>query len=846
MASYDIIGGIVDPKALAELQNLEKIANNIAVKLRGVTLGSMSKEADAALVQRLNAETAKLVAQEQKLQGQIQRTNQARAAKIKLTTEEKVSQSALNNIAKLSAILSNEYTTALQKLDAQIKLNIIDAQKYVQAGDTQNPMYLQNIANTKKLSQEYDRLAKASGATMQKTSSMYGATFSLTQVMRELPNFAIDARIGFMALSNNLPMLAENFSRVKHEIDAITGKEKGFKGAFKEFGKSLLSLNTIMIIVSTVLVLFGDDIVKLINKTFKGVDAIDKLSDSQRALMKVLEEQSGITKTNTTKILELGVAINKYKQGTGDSKKIVEQYNETLGVHYGKLNDINAVMQAYPKYAEEYIKWSIKMAAAMLQVDEAAKLTLNLQKIDETIRSSYSADNIKKVEQYNNALKNIYSDNWSGKADANATKSKILTLQQSISEIQNLNEINKLLSERITTQEKLNKILKSAEELYPGDFSNKEIKNVTTIVKDVQTKIESLKPIDLTTLLFPVSDPNKPNIPQFGDFITQSMNSQLNSLNEQYDAGIIGYKDYLEKRMALTTVAGEAGIEIQDSINQKMADIDADHYEEMLQYKAEMAQMTVDILESIWSGFYERYIDKLEETAEKEKRIEDERLSDIDDREKAGVITKQQAEEEKLRIEAYSMSVQDELDRQKEETERKQFILEQAAAIARIWVDFATASGSLENLLAHGAFTPLYLGIALASTGLAAAQAIPYFKDGVESSPEGLAVLGDGYKHELAITPSGQYFISDNKPTMYNLEKGTQILPDINRMDLASVLALRQVMPEMKENVEIINELKKVTSAVKQQKHGNFYGMPLIKQIENRNKFSSRSKSLMN
>ena len=53
-------------------------------------------------------------------------------------------------------------------------------------------------------------MAKASGSNMVKTQSMYGATFQLTQVMRELPNFAIDARIGFMALSNNLPMLTDS------------------------------------------------------------------------------------------------------------------------------------------------------------------------------------------------------------------------------------------------------------------------------------------------------------------------------------------------------------------------------------------------------------------------------------------------------------------------------------------------------------------------------------------------------------------------------------------------------------------------------------------------------------
>jgi len=833
MASYDIIGGIVDPKALAELQNLEKIANNIAVKLRGVTLGSMSKEADAALVQRLNAETAKLVAQEQKLQNQIQKTNQARAEKIKLTTEEKVSQTALNNVEKLSAVLASQYTTALQKLDAQIKLNIIDAQKYVQAGDTQNPMYLQNIANTKKLSQEYDRLAKASGATMQKTSSMYGATFSLTQVMRELPNFAIDARIGFMALSNNLPMLAENFSRVKHEIDAITGKEKGFIGAFKEFGKSLLSLNTIMIVLSTVMILFGDKIIE----AFKG-----KMTVAQKAneeFIKSLKEGNSEVGNAVKLHVEMQAILSSAEKGFISQTDAVEEYNKRFKDTNGEITTFGELQDKISKTTDDYVKAILMRAYANTYLEESLK---NYSKA-EALRRDKEVDFFDKAGYI---FRNVFDNERKVYATRMGYEAAVLKERED-----NAKKQDGLLKDNIKSYKSYYDEFAEFSKNMGLDFwgktpSKATKKQIEAISKDVQIAVSELKPIDLTKLLFPTNTISQPNDLQFGDFITQSMNSQLNSLNEQYDAGIIGYKDYLNKRIALTNVAGEAGIEIQYNVNQKMADIDAEHYEEMLQYKAEIAQTTVDIIESIWIGFYERYIDKLEETAEKEKRIEDEKLRDLDDREKAGVITKQQAEEEKLRIEAYSMSVQDELDRQKDETERKQFLLEQAAAIARIWVDFATASGSLENLLAGGAFTPLYLGIALASTGLAAAQAIPYFAEGGIMEKSGLAVLGDGGKHEVAISPSGQYFISDNKPTMYNLEKGTEIKPDINRMDLASILALKQVMPEMKDNTELLSELRNVTNAVKSQRQGNFYGMPLIKQIENRNKYSSRSRSLMN
>jgi len=231
---------------------------------------------------------------------------------------------------------------------------------------------------------------------------------------------------------------------------------------------------------------------------------------------------------------------------------------------------------------------------------------------------------------------------------------------------------------------------------------------------------------------------------------------------------------------------------------------------------------------------------------EVDEKIEDEKLKGIEDREKAGVITAKQAEEEKARSKDYYASVQDQIDKEQKNKEREKFLWEQAAAIAKIWVNFAMASSSLENMLVGGAFTPLYLQLAGASTALAIAQTIPYFKDGTENSPEGLAVLGDGFKHELGISPDGKMFISDNKPTLYDLDKGTKIFPDINKLDLLSVLNANKAGYKFNDESDMIKELKGIKKAVSLQRSGNFYGMPLIRQIGNSNRYSNRNKSLMN
>ncbi|MDA7025055.1 phage tail tape measure protein [Bacillus sp. CLL-7-23] len=53
---------------------------------------------------------------------------------------------------------------------------------------------------------------------------------------------------------------------------------------------------------------------------------------------------------------------------------------------------------------------------------------------------------------------------------------------------------------------------------------------------------------------------------------------------------------------------------------------------------------------------------------------------------------------------------------------------------------------------------------------------VPKYAKGTGGHPGGLAVLGDGYKHEPFMTPDGQLGISPNVPTLMNLPRGTQVM----------------------------------------------------------------------
>ena len=143
----------------------------------------------------------------------------------------------------------------------------------------------------------------------------------------------------------------------------------------------------------------------------------------------------------------------------------------------------------------------------------------------------------------------------------------------------------------------------------------------------------------------------------------------------------------------------------------------------------------------------------------------------------------------------------------------------------------------------------LNLTTAITGTALAAAQTIPYFKDGTDNSPEGLAIVGDGGKKELIVMPSGKWFVSPDKPTPAYLEAGSKVYPDINKIDMQGFMALAGTRSNADRSINMAvveSELRELNQNVRSQRPAQFHGMPLINQLNRSERFSRRKRGLMN
>lgn len=117
-----------------------------------------------------------------------------------------------------------------------------------------------------------------------------GLNVSVQQVARELPSLAVGWNTFFLAISNNLPMLADELKKARIEYQAM--QEAGQKGipVWKQLTKSILSWQTALVVGITLLSVYGKDIAEWVASLFKGKRAIDDIVSAERMWVDAIKE----------------------------------------------------------------------------------------------------------------------------------------------------------------------------------------------------------------------------------------------------------------------------------------------------------------------------------------------------------------------------------------------------------------------------------------------------------------------------------------------------------------------------------------------------------------------------
>lgn len=173
-------------------------------------------------------------------------------------------------------------------------------------------------------------------------SAWNGLGMSVQQVARELPSLAIGWNTFFLAISNNLPMLAGELKKASAEYKAFkaavaAGNNDVAKVApvWKQLISSIFSWQTALVVAITMLSVYGKDIIEWTKNLFGLNNAIDSVTKTQKILNSL---HSDSAKSSAEEVAQAKIlykitqdATRTINERTAAAKKLQELYPDYFG-----------------------------------------------------------------------------------------------------------------------------------------------------------------------------------------------------------------------------------------------------------------------------------------------------------------------------------------------------------------------------------------------------------------------------------------------------------------------------------------------------------------------------------
>lgn len=170
-------------------------------------------------------------------------------------------------------------------------------------------------------------------------SGWYGLSFSIQQVARELPSLAISPQTFFLAISNNLPILADQLALTRQRVKELKAEGQSFTPVWKQVIKSIISWQTLLVAGITVLTLYGKEITEWVGSLFKGKQAFDAAKQAAEQFHATMTEGAISAQAEITKLDLLYRAATDVAKPYNERKKAVERLQEIYPAYFGNMSE---------------------------------------------------------------------------------------------------------------------------------------------------------------------------------------------------------------------------------------------------------------------------------------------------------------------------------------------------------------------------------------------------------------------------------------------------------------------------------------------------------------------------
>jgi chromosome segregation ATPase len=396
-----------------------------------------------------------------------------------------------------------------------------------------------------------------------------GLNVQTHQLLRELPSLTMSFNQFFLAISNNLPMFADELKRASEEFKSLKAQGKEAVPVWKQLLGSLFSWQSALVIGITLLSAYGNEVIGWVASLFKGKKALEETTSAYKQLEDA--RRKGIS-DSVKERAELELLYN----ATQNNKRSMKE----------RIAAVDELQNKYPSYFEGMDKEQIlagKAATSYENLKNAIIATAQARAISEKVYESASL--IIDMESKRNSL--------------------LVDRYQIQKEINQLEEYSKKEENKDYIAAYSSRIKRLKDEV---DDINDKLSISNTEIDNAKKRQESLiSSIDITAL---VNDPGKNDkayeeqkrkAEEYAEYIkriTEDLSKsrieliadgrerEIAEISKEYDDRIKEIKgrteEEIELRKNLETLKGKAIAEINDKYDKELLEIEKTNLENRL------------------------------------------------------------------------------------------------------------------------------------------------------------------------------------------------------------------------------------------------------------------------
>ena len=322
---------------------------------------------------------------------------------------------------------------------------------------------------------------------------------SVQQVARELPSLAISANTFFLAISNNLPILADSISAARKENEAMIASGQKATPVWKQVASSLFSWQTALVLGVTALSMYATDIVAAISSQSSFKKSVDSTALAMKQLNSAREKGVQDAQQELTSLNVLYSASMDDARSKEERLSAVKQLKAEYPDYFKNLSNESIMAgqasEAYDRLAKSLTDAAIARASMDKMTENATKI-LDLRDQEKELT--------KELENAQNWLSQFQKSTIQTQADSQSfayAASKVTTLKNSLQsvrdEITALNTANKELSSNINVSSLLGGKQGSSKEVNKNLETIGGITNKINELKEAQSKASGQQQIDL-------------------------------------------------------------------------------------------------------------------------------------------------------------------------------------------------------------------------------------------------------------------------------------------------------------------------------------------------------------